>query len=298
MRKIILVIFLCHRLFAEAQTKIIDMHIHCYDDNNFSRPVRDPSGHKGSLNADMHFQETFTAFKKFNIVRAMVSGSPASVDKWVSKDTAHKIIRGIAIDHPTELNMDIVQFEQMIKDKKIEVFGEIGAYYSGTTLSDSIWQPYLRICEKYDIPVAVHTGGGPPELTYTWAPKARLSLSDPFLIEDILVKYPKLRIYLMHSGEVWYEHAIRLMSVYPQLYTDLGVLLWVTPFTQRYATEFLKQAKEAGFLDRVMYGTDQMRWPYAIEKSIHFLNGLPFLTRQEKEKILYNNAARFLRLEK
>ena len=51
----------------------------------------------------------------------------------------------------------------------------------------------------------------------------------PFLIEDVLVKYPKLRIYIMHAGEVYHENALRLMAYYPQLYCDLGYLLWVTP---------------------------------------------------------------------
>jgi hypothetical protein len=47
-----------------------------------------------------------------------------------------------------------------------------------------------------------------------------------------------------------------------------------------------------------MFGSDQMRWPYAIEKSIHFLNSLPFLTQKDKEDIFYNNAAKFLKLKK
>ncbi len=199
---------------------------------------------------------------------------------------------------PDDYGLDSVKFEQMIVDKKIEVFGEIGAYYNGTTLSDSIWQPYLRICEKYDIPVAVHTGGGDPGGTYSWSPKARLKMGDPYLIEDVLVKYPKLRIYLMHNGgEEWHEHALRLMAYYPQLYTDIAVMLWIEPNTQRTVTEFLKNVKHAGYLDRVMFGSDQMVWPYAIEKSINFLNSLEFLTEQDKEDIFYANAARFLKLE-
>jgi uncharacterized protein len=40
-----------------------------------------------------------------------------------------------------------------------------------------------------------------------------------------------------------------------------------------------------------------MIWPYAIEKSIDFLNSLDFLTEEDKEGIFYSNAARFLRLE-
>jgi uncharacterized protein len=284
---------------APAQSpKIIDVHIHCYDSSRFRYPFPNVAGCVPSKNTFAHFNDTYTALRKAGAVKAIISGSPSAVESWIQKDSDHLFIRGVAIDAPDDWEIDSVHFEQMVKDKKIEVFGEIGTFYSGTTLADSVWQPYLRICEKYEIPVAVHQGGGPPETPLHGSPKARLSLADPFLIENVLVKYPKLRLYMMHSGEVWYEHAVRLMEMYPQLYSDLGALLWTTPLTQHYATEFLKLAKADGSLSRVMFGSDQMKWPGAIEKSIQFLNRLSFLTKQDKEDILYNNAARFLQLKK
>jgi len=298
---IILLALLQQFLFAPSQTKIIDMHIHSYSNKDFGErePATDHYGTKGAANAESHRIATFAAFRKFNIVKAVVSGNPESVEDWALKDSAHIVIRGILMFTPNDYGMDTVKFEQMIKDKEIEVFGETAPYYGGTTISDAVWQPYLRICEKYDIPVAVHTGGGDPGGTYTWSPKARLRLADPYWMEDILVQYPRLRIYMMHAGgEDWPEHAIRLMAYYPQLYTDLAVLLWVEPNTQRYVKEFLRNAKEAGYLDRIMFGSDQMVWPYAIGKSIQFLNSLTFLTRKEKDDIFYNNAARFLKLKK
>ncbi|SEJ55223.1 hypothetical protein SAMN05192553_10542 [Cyclobacterium xiamenense] len=287
-------------LEAFSQKRIIDMHIHSYTESDFGErePVTDHYGVKGSANAKAHLTETFAAMERLNIVKAMVSGNPESVRIWKENDRENRVIRGILSFLPDDHDMDIVKFEKMIKAGEIEVFGELGPYYSGTTLSDSIWQPYLEICEKYDIPVAVHTGGGDPMGTYSWAPKARLSLGDPYLIEDVLVKYPKLRVYLMHAGgEDWPEHAIRLMAYYPHLYTDIAVLLWVEPNTQRYVTDFLRNIKHAGYLDRVMFGSDQMTWPYAIEKSIDFLNSLDFLTEEDKEGIFYGNAAKFLKLE-
>ena len=298
---IISFILLLPFLFAQSQTKIIDMHVHSYSQSDFGgrEPARDHYGNEGAADAAAHRLATFVAFKKWNIVKAVVSGNPESVENWVAKDSSNRVIRGILMFSPDDYGMDTVKFEQMIKDKKIEVFGEVAPYYGGTTLSDAIWQPYLRICEKYDIPVAVHTGGGDPGGTYSWSPKARLRLADPYLIEDVLIQYPKLRIYLMHAGgEDWPEHAIRLMAYYPQLYTDVAVMLWVEPNTQRYIKEFLKNIKEAGYLDRVMFGSDQMIWPHAIEKSIRFLNSLTFLSKKDKEDILYNNAARFLKMKK
>lgn len=301
MKKHLLILLALLPQFLFSQTRIIDMHIHSYTESDFG--VREPSatdhyGVKSSANAEQHRLETFAAFERFNIVKAAVSGNPESVRIWKEKDKDNRVIKGILSISPDDYDIDIERFEQMIKAGEIEIFGELGPYYGGTTLSDPIWQPYLEICEKYDIPVAVHTGGGDPRGTYSWSPKARLKLGDPYLIEDVLVKYPKLRVYLMHAGgEDWPEHAIRLMAYYPQLYTDIAVLLWVEPNTQRYVTDFLKNIKHAGYLDRVMFGSDQMIWPYAIEKSIDFLNSLDFLTEEDKEGIFYGNAARFLKME-
>ena len=39
-----------------------------------------------------------------------------------------------------------------------------------------------------------------------------------------------------------------------------------------------------------------MVWPEVIGRAIDRIEGLPFLTDQQKRDILYNNAARFLRL--
>lgn len=285
---------------ARAQGKIIDMHIHSYMPGDFGgrEPATDYYGNKGSATAEQHRLATFAAFKKWNVVKAVVSGSPESVESWAAKDSSGIVIKGLLLFAPTDYGMDTARFEQMIRHKKIDVFGELAPYYAGATLSDSAWQPYLRLCEKYDIPVAVHTGGGDPGGTYSWSPKARLRLGDPYLIEDVLVAYPKLRIYLMHAGgEEWHEHALRLMAYYPQLYTDVAVMLWAEPNTQRAVKAFLRNAKHAGYLNRVMFGSDQMTWPQAIEKSIRFLNSFGFLTKQDMQDIFYNNAARFLRLK-
>ncbi len=53
---------------------------------------------------------------------------------------------------------------------------------------------------------------------------------------------------------------------------------------------------DAGFGKRVMFGSDQMNWPGVIEPAIAVIQEAPFLSEEQKRDILYNNAARFLRL--
>lgn len=53
---------------------------------------------------------------------------------------------------------------------------------------------------------------------------------------------------------------------------------------------------EAGYGDRVMFGSDQMIWPGIIGPSVQAIEEAPFLTEAQKRDILYHNAARMLRL--
>ena len=48
--------------FLNAQTKIIDMHVHSYDSFQFKNQVKDYYGKPGALNSNQHFFETYEAF--------------------------------------------------------------------------------------------------------------------------------------------------------------------------------------------------------------------------------------------
>jgi len=48
----------------------------------------------------------------------------------------------------------------------------------------------------------------------------------------------------------------------------------------------------------ILFGSDQTIWPQGIGLAIDTINEAPFLTAAQKRDILYNNAARFLRLTK
>jgi predicted TIM-barrel fold metal-dependent hydrolase len=87
------------------------------------------------------------------------------------------------------------------------------------------------------------------------------------------------------------------MVQYPNLYTDIAILNWY-PNAAVFLSPFLILAKKYKVLDRVMFGTDQMIWPEAIEMAIEKVQSLEFLTLKEKQAIFYENAARFLNLSK
>jgi predicted TIM-barrel fold metal-dependent hydrolase len=46
-----------------------------------------------------------------------------------------------------------------------------------------------------------------------------------------------------------------------------------------------------------MFGTDQLEWPKLMAYSISIIQNADYLSPEQKRDILYNNAARFLRLD-
>jgi predicted TIM-barrel fold metal-dependent hydrolase len=54
---------------------------------------------------------------------------------------------------------------------------------------------------------------------------------------------------------------------------------------------------DAGFEDRVMFGTDELIWPSLMRYSVGIIQNADYLSSEQKRDILYNNAARFLRLK-
>ena len=58
----------------------------------------------------------------------------------------------------------------------------------------------------------------------------------------------------------------------------------------------MKSLVDAGLGDRLMFGSDGPGFPEAIQLAIEGINSAEFLTKNQKQDIFYNNAARFLRL--
>ena len=118
-------------------------------------------------------------------------------------------------------------------------------------------------------------------------------LHSALTIEEVLVNHPRLRMYIMHAGFPMLEDLLATLYAHPQVYVDVGVIVYTQPRAVFY--RYLRGITEAGFANRVMFGSDQMVWPEVIERSIQVIDEASFLTSQQKRGILYDNAARFLR---
>ncbi len=179
---------------------------------------------------------------------------------------------------------------------RLAVFGEIINQYAGIEPNDESMKPYWALAEELDIPVGIHLGTGPPGVIYLGATGYRARLHSALTMEEVLVRHPKLRVYLMHAGYPLLEDLLVVLYAHPQVYVDVGVIVFTMPRVAFY--RYLQGIVDAGFSNRVMFGSDAMVWPGVIERSIKVIEEAPFLNEEQKRDILYNNAARFLRLSK
>lgn len=90
------------------------------------------------------------------------------------------------------------------------------------------------------------------------------------------------------------DDLLAVMWNHPQLYVDVGALGFGLPRAGFH--DYVRRIVEAGFGERVMFGSDQMMWPEAQEVAIQAVESATFLSERQKRDILYNNAARFLKL--
>ena len=122
----------------------------------------------------------------------------------------------------------------------------------------------------------------------------RARLHSALTMEEVLVRHPRLRIYLMHAGYPMIDDLLALLYAHPQVHVDVGVIVYTQPRAAFY--RYLERIVEAGFESRILFGSDQMVWPETIERAVGVIEDAPFLSARQKRAIFYDNAARFLRL--
>lgn len=305
---------------AALPPPIIDMHLHALhaDDQGpppvvicapyDQMPVRD-----SRATAEEYFRDTFKVahcahpiwsaptdpalrtqslamLERYNIT-AVTSGPADLVQIW--HDAApQRIIPALAFMMSDAPSID--RLRALHAAGMLAVIGEIGTEYEGVSPTDPRLEPYWALAEELDVPVAIHMGPGPPGAAALGMTHYRMRMSDPLLLEDVLVKHPHLRVYVMHAGWPMGDNMIALLYAHPQVYVDTGVIDFTQPRAEFHA--YLKRLVAAGYEKRILFGSDQMVWPGAIPAAIEAIRSAPFLTPSQKQDILHDNAVRFLRL--
>jgi len=281
---------------GDGRPPIIDMHLHAFALDDGKPPAVNPvTGQPSAARTSAELRDaSLAALERYNIVRAIASGPPETAGQW-REAAPDRIMIGAFVDETNPLP-DLARLRAEIRAGRVQVLGELALQCRGMAPNDSRLEPYYALAEEMDIPVGIHTGIGPPGIPYDpCCPDFRVTLGNPILVEEVLVRHPRLRIYLMHGGAPYLQETKVILSVYPQVYTDLAVINWILPREEFHS--YLRELIRAGFGKRLLFGSDQMVWPEAIGMAVEGIESAGFLTEEEKRDIFYNNAVRFLGLD-
>lgn len=192
---------------------------------------------------------------------------------------------------------DAAWVDEQLGKGTLKGLGELVFNYAAIHPDDPAMAPFWALAAKHDVPAFVHTGRGPdagqgPRRHTGCCAGYRPDFGNPALLRPVLQRHPQLRIVLQHVGFDFLEETIGLMRDYPGVYADMSVLNSVGPRDLHDAS--LRRLIDAGLADRILLGSDDQPYDLIIAR----LEEASFLTPAQRRAIYYDNAARFLRLNK
>ncbi|KAF9570855.1 hypothetical protein EC968_001343 [Mortierella alpina] len=116
-------------------------------------------------------------------------------------------------------------------------------------------------CIRFQKPVLIHAGKQPDSSGY----KVDVDkICDASIVEDVLKRFPDLRICVPHLGMNQYQEFFDLLEKYPNLYLDTTMTLgaFFHSMDEDKAMTLMIRTMLLQYSDRIMYGTDWPNIPY------------------------------------
>jgi len=259
--------------------KIFDVHLHGSKDPSLQmQALRQAGVYKVAVSTSWDLQNTYRNTSNVQVLYGLMFPCPNGKVPYSLQPCYSS-----GEDWP-----DSKWVEQQIKDGKIDYFGEVLSQYYGISSSDTLLFPYYKLAEKYNLPVGIHTGGAGPD---HGSPNFKMEMGSPLLLTDMLAHFPKLKVWIMHSGDQHYQETIDLMLKNKRVYSDISVISNPDIVPPAKFSTIMKAFLDAGLEDRIMFGTDNGN----IDKVIASIEALGFLSEKQKSKLYYQNAEQFFK---
>lgn len=156
-----------------------------------------------------------------------------------------------------------------------------------------VHDPRLRVvyelAGEYGVPVMIHTGD-------TFDPRGKIKYAHPLEVDEVAVDYRDVTFVICHLGNPWLTDAMEVIYKNENVVGDISGFT-LRHFEERFEAFMAHQVREvvtyAGDPQSILFGTD---WPVAGMRSyLRFVDRLN-LTEEEREFVLWKNAARVFRL--
>ncbi len=262
--------------------KIIDAHCHIYPDKIAQRAA-DSTGKFYDL----------TPFADGKIATLLEQGEKVGIDHFVVQSVAtspnqvssiNKFIANVVLQSNGKFTgLGTLHPESEMLEEEVDEI--IGLGLKGVKLHPDIQQfkiddpRMMRIYELCEgrLPILLHTGD------------SRFDYSNPNRVKPVLDVFKDLTVIGAHLGgwSVW-DEAVKTLSEYKNFYVDCSSCLYTL------SAEKTKELIMAYGTKKVLFGTDYPMWDP--QKELESFMNLT-LSEEEREDILYNNAARMFDIQ-
>jgi predicted TIM-barrel fold metal-dependent hydrolase len=131
-----------------------------------------------------------------------------------------------------------------IKDHPV-AFASIGPSFWGDGMyapDNAVYFPLYTKCCEWELPLCMNTGlPGPP---------IPGEVQNPIYLDRVCVRFPELKLCMMHGADPWWDTAIRLMIKYPNLH------LMTSAWAPKYLPESLLHYMRTRGKTKIIFGSD------------------------------------------
>lgn len=291
----------CGSSSALAAGPVIDVHLHAGPGNPHSRHYTVGAQETPT---EAWIRTLLQQMDAHEVVLGIIGGPPAAVEQF-RRAAPDRFVAGIVLPCTEGMSPNLYRcyedggdwpaldsLKAEVESGRVGALGELYNVYAGISPLDPRMEPYFALAAQHDLLVLAHADLGPPPQGRVpgCCPNFEGAYGNPALYAGVLARHPDLRLILYHVFRPEFvQAAIELMDAYPNVMVETSPMHAVpTPLVHAALQRFV----EAGHGDRIVFGSDYLG---TIGPSLEVVESAP-LSAEQKRAILYDNAARFLRL--
>lgn len=236
----------------------------------------DAHGHLGEIggwaNVKIDLNGLISQMDKYEIEKTILCATDSTENKRVLdayKKYSNRIIP-LFYGNPMEGAKRLEECEVYLRDKDfkgIKLQPLKHAYVADSEIVD----PYMKLAEKYNVPVFIHSGHAPYSL--------------PWSIALVAERFPNVKVVMIHMGHghgVYIDAALKMARRFSNIYLEMSGM----PMSSK-----IKEAYETVGKDRIMFGTDTPFHHPSVEMQKVITSGLD---DEALEDVFYKNAAKLM----
>jgi predicted TIM-barrel fold metal-dependent hydrolase len=170
------------------------------------------------------------------------------------------------------------KLEAFVKDNRV-AYVTVGPSFWGDGMyppSDAVYYPLYAKCCELDLPLCVNTGiPGPP---------LPADVQDPIHLDRVCIRFPELKLCMIHGADPWWDTAIRLMIKYRNL------RLMTSAWSPKRLPDSLLHYMSTRGKDRIIFASDSPA--LSMERTLGEAASLD-LSDEVRDRWLYQNGKSF-----